>query len=365
VRIPMLDIVNMHAPIRGELIAKLTEVLDSGSYIRGKFVDAFENELAAHVGVERAVGVSSGTDALLVALMALDAKPGDEIITTAFTFFATAGAIARLGAKPVFVDIDPVTFNIDPDRIAEAATDKTAGIVPVHLFGQSADMDKINAVAQSKGLWVLEDAAQSIGALYNGKMSGTMGTIGIYSFYPAKNLGAIGDGGAVVTDDPDLGEKIVLLRDHGQNPTYYYKMVGGNFRLDAIQAATLSVKLPHLKTWEETRRRAAAAYAELLAGNDLFVPPAELPGNRHVFNQYELRVRDGKRDAAMAKLKEADIGCAIFYPVPLHLQECFAGLGYKEGDLPATEQAANEVLALPVCVDEDVCREVVSVLKTV
>lgn len=363
--IPMLDITGMHAAIRDELAAKLTEVLDSGSYIRGKYVDAFETELAAHVGATQAVGVSSGTDALLVALMALDVKPGDEIITTAFTFFATAGALARLGAKPVFVDIDPVTFNIDPDHIAEAVTDRTVGIVPVHLFGQSADMDKISAVARSKGLWVLEDAAQSIGALYNDKMCGTMGTVGIYSFYPAKNLGAIGDGGAVVTSDPGLAEKIVLLRDHGQNPTYYYKMVGGNFRLDAVQAAVLSVKLPHLRTWEDKRRAAAAAYAELLADSDLYLPPAEMPGCRHVFNQYELRVKDGQRDAAMARLREAEIGCAVFYPVPLHLQECFGDLNGKKGDLPETELACEEVLALPVCVDEAVCGEVVSVLRTV
>ena len=363
--IPMLDIPQMHAPIRDELAAKLIEVLDSGAYIRGRYVEAFETELADYAGVKRAIGVSSGTDALLAALMALDVKPGDEIVTTAFTFFATAGAIARLGAKAVFIDIDPVTFNIDPGKIAGAVTDKTVGIVPVHLFGQSADMDKINAVAEAKGLWVLEDAAQSIGALYNGAMCGAMSTIGIYSFYPAKNLGAIGDGGAVVTNDEALGEKVALLRDHGQNPTYYYRMVGGNFRLDGIQAAALSVKLPHLKTWEETRRRAAAAYAELLAGNDLYVPPVEMPGCRHVFNQYELRVRDGKRDDAMAALKAAGIGCAVFYPVPLHLQECFADLGYKNGDLPDTEQACEEVLALPVCVGEDVCSEVAAVLGTV
>jgi len=362
VAIPMLDIPKMHGPIRDELAAKLVEVLDSGSYIRGKYVDAFERELAEYVGAERAVGVSSGTDALLVALMALGVRPGDEIITTPFTFFATAGAVARLGATPVFVDIDPVSFNIDPALIEERMTDRTVGIIPVHLFGQSADMDPILALAERKGVWVLEDAAQSIGARHDGRMSGTMGTVGIYSFYPAKNLGAIGDGGAVVTNDAALGEKIVLLRDHGQNPTYYYKMVGGNFRLDGIQAAALSVKLPHLRTWEETRRSAAALYAELLADDDRFVTPAELPGHRHVFNQYELRVLDGRRDDAMAKLKDAGIGCAVFYPVPLHLQECFAGLGGREGDFPAAERACGEVLALPVCVDEPAVREVASVL---
>jgi len=361
----MLDIATMHAPIRDELIAKLTEVLDSGSYIRGKYVAAFEDELAAYVGAKQAVGVSSGTDALLVALMALGVKPGDEIITTAFTFFATAGAVARLEAKPVFADIDPVTFNIDPARIEERITDRTVGIIPVHLFGQSADMDPILAIAEKRGLWVLEDAAQSIGALYHGRMCGAMGTVGMYSFYPAKNLGAIGDAGAVVTNDDALARKIALLRDHGQDPRYYYKIVGGNFRLDGIQAATLSVKLPHLKSWEDQRRRAAARYADLLAGNDLYVAPVELPGHRHVFYQYELRVRDGRRDDAAAKLKAADIGHAIFYPVPLHLQECFADLGGRQGDLPVTEQACHEVLALPVLVEPETCERVVSVLQTV
>ena len=361
-RIPLLDIVKLHEPIRDKLLAALTEVLDSGTYINGKYVETFEAELAEHAGTKRAVGLSSGSDALIVALMALDVKPGDEIITTAFTFFATAGAIVRLGATPVFADIDPVTFNIDAGRIADKVTDKTVGIIPVHLFGQSADMDAINAVAGKHGLWVLEDAAQSIGALQHGRMCGAMGTAGTYSFFPAKNLGGIGDGGAVVTDDEALAEKILVLRNHGMQPRYHHHLVGGNFRLDALQAAVLSVKLPHLKGWEEKRRRAAAVYTELLAADDLYLPPAELPGNRHVFNQYELRVKQGKRDAAAARLKDADIGHAIYYPVPLHLQKCFADLGCKKGDLPVTEQACNEVLALPVCVDEATCKEVTSAL---
>ncbi len=364
-KIPMLDIPKLHAPIRGELVAAMTEVLDSAAYIRGPYVERFEAELAAHTGAKRAVGTSSGTDALLVALMALGVQPGDEIITTAFTFFATAGAIVRLGARPVFVDIDPLTFNIDPREIEQRITRRTVGILPVHLFGQSADMDAINAIASARGLWVLEDAAQSIGALYKGRMCGSMGTAGIYSFFPAKNLGAIGDAGAVVTNDDELAHRVVVLRDHGMEPLYHHRVVGGNFRLDGIQAAVLSVKLRYLAGWEEKRRTAAARYAELLAGSDLYVPPVEVPGNRHVFNQYVLRVRGGRRDQAMAKLREAGVGCAIYYPVPLHLQECFAQLGGKKGDLPVTERACEEVLAVPVCVDEADCEAVVSVLRSV
>jgi len=364
-KIPLLDIVKMHAPIRGELLAAMTEVLDSGSYINGRYVERFETQLAEHAGTRRAVGVTSGSDALIVAMMALGVKPGDEVVTSAFTFFATAGAIVRLGAKPVFVDIDPVTFNIDPARIEDSITDRTVGIMPVHLFGQSADMDKINAAARKHGVWVLEDAAQSIGALYKGRMCGAMGTAGTYSFFPAKNLGGIGDGGAVVTNDDELADKMLVIREHGSKPKYHHKVVGGNFRLDALQAAVLSVKLPHLREWEEKRRKAAATYAELLAGNDLYVPPVEVRDCRHVFNQYELRVGQGKRDTAASKLRDADMGHAIYYPIPLHLQECFAGLGYKRGDLPVTEKMCDEVLAVPILVDADACKEVVSVLQTV
>jgi len=364
-KIPLLDIVKMHAPIRAEILAAMTEVLDSGSYINGRYVERFEAQLAGHVGTRRAVGVTSGSDALIVAMMALGVKPGDEVVTSSFTFFATVGAIVRLGAKPVFADIDPVTFNIDPDRVEDSITDRTVGIMPVHLFGQSADMDKINAIARKHGVWVIEDAAQSIGALYRGRMCGAMGTAGTYSFFPAKNLGGIGDGGAVVTNDDELADKMLVIREHGSKPKYHHKVVGGNFRLDALQAAVLSVKLPHLGEWEEKRRKAAATYAGLLAGSELYVPPVEVRGCRHVFNQYELRVGQGKRDAAAAKLRDADIGHAIYYPIPLHLQECFAGLGCKKGDLPVTEKTCDEVLALPILVDGNTCKEVVSVLQTV
>jgi dTDP-4-amino-4,6-dideoxygalactose transaminase len=365
VAVPMLDLARVHAPIREELAAALLEVLDSGAYCYGPYIEGFEHALAEHAGARRAVAVSSGSDALLVALMALDVKPGDEIVTSAFTFFATAGAIVRRGAVPVFADIDPVTFNIDPADVEAKITDKTVGILPVHLFGQAADMDRTNALAGRHGLWVLEDAAQSIGARAGGRMCGTLGTAGIYSFYPAKNLGALGDGGAVVTDDDDLADRVVILRDHGMSPRYHHKVVGGNFRMSSFQAAALSVKLPHLESWEQTRRRAAATYNELLADDDRFVTPAELPGNYHVYNQYEIRVKDGRRDAAAAALKDADIGFAIYYPVPLHLQECFAGLGGRPGDLPVTEQACDEVLALPIMVEPDACREVAAALKTI
>lgn len=360
----MLDIVKMHAPIRSELVGKLTEVLDSGSYINGKYVEQFEQELAAYTGTKKAIGVTSGSDALIVALMALDVKPGDEIITTAFTFFATVGAIVRLGAKPVFADIDPVTFNINENDIESKVTRRTVGILPVHLFGQPCDMQKINAIAAKHNLWVIEDAAQSIGALQRGAMCGAMSTIGTYSFFPAKNLGCIGDGGACVTNDAVLGAKMEILRNHGMNPRYYHKLVGGNFRLDALQAAALSVKLPHLKSWETKRRNAAKCYAKLLAGNKNIVTPVELDGNYHVYNQYELRVLNGKRDAAMKALTDAGIASAIYYPVPLHLQECFVNLGGKVGQLPATEKACHEVLAVPIMVDEPECKAVCEVLNT-
>ena len=364
--IPMLDIPSMlHEPIRDELIQKLVEVVDSARYINGPYVEQFETELADYVGSERAVGVSSGTDALIIALKALGAGPGDEVITTAFTFFATVGSIARVGATPVFADIDPVTFNIDPVDIEAKVTDRTVGVVAVDLFGQAADMTTIADLADKHGLWVVEDAAQSIGAMHNGRMCGTLGTIGTYSFFPAKNLGALGDGGAAVTDDRALADKMTMLRQHGAGPEYHHKLIGGNFRLDAIQAAALSVKLPHLKGWEETRRRAAATYAELLEDDDRFVTPVELDGNRHVYNQYELRVKDGLRDKATEALRRAEIGHAIYYPVPLHLQECFAELGGKEGDLPVSEQASREVLAVPVMAEPGVCEVVADVLKSI
>jgi len=342
----MLDLKRLHAPLREELKSAFEEILDSSAFINGPPVKRFEEELAAHVGVSRAIGVSSGTDALLVAMMALGVKPGDEVITSPYTFFSTAGCVARLGARPVFVDIEPDGFNLDIEKIEAAVTDRTVGIVPVHLFGQCAHMDAIGRIAKARGLWVMEDAAQSIGAELDGRPAGTWGTVGTFSFFPAKNLGALGDGGAAVTDDGDLADRIAHLRGHGAKRKYHHEEVGGNFRLDALQAAMLSVKLPALRGWEEGRRRVASRYAGALEGIDGVTVPRELPGRRHVYNQYVIRLRD--RDAVRELLAERGIGCAVYYPSPLSAQPCFAYLGHGPGDFPEAERAARETLAIPV-----------------
>ena len=344
--IPMLNLPRLHAPFEDELKAAFDAVLSSGRFINGPAVTRFEDELAAHVGVAHAIGVSSGTDALLATMMALHVKPGDRVITTPYTFFATAGCISRLGATPVFVDIDPESFNIDVARLEEAITDDTVGIIPVHLFGRCADMTEVNAVAARHDLWVLEDAAQAVGATHAGASAGTMGIAGAFSFFPAKNLGAFGDGGAIITDDDDLAAEIRALRGHGAKVKYYHDLVGGNFRLDALQAALLSVKLPHLAGWEEGRRRVAGKYRETLSEFPGITLPPVKEGDDHVFNQYV--VRCDRRDELKAAFEEAGVGCAIYYPVPLHLQPCFADLGYGPGDFPHSERAAKETLAIPV-----------------
>lgn len=350
-RVPMLDIPVMHAPFRDDLVAALTEVLDSGSYINGPFVEQFEQQLANYCGSRFAVGVTSGSDALIIALMALGVGPGDEIVTTPFTFFATAGAIARVGAKPVFVDIEPDTFNIDAGQIEAAITPRTKGILPVSLFGQTCDLTQIAKIAERHGVWVIEDAAQSIGARHLGRMSGTFPLAGTYSFFPAKNLGGIGDGGAVLTDDEGFADQLKVMRNHGGQDRYYYERVGGNFRLDAIQAAILSVKLPHLKAWEERRRANALQYHTALDGHPDVVCPREAPGRYHVYNQYVLRVKNGQRAAYERQLKEQGIAFAIYYPLCLHQQQCFAYLGHQSGAFPQAELAATEVLAIPVLTD--------------
>ena len=342
----MLNLPRLHAPIEGELKAAFDAVLSSGRFINGPSVTRFEDELAAHVGVAHAVGVSSGTDALLATMMALRVKPGDRVITTPYTFFATAGCIARLGATPVFVDIDPESFNIDAGKLEEAVTDDTVGIIPVHLFGRCADMTEVNAVAARHDLWVLEDAAQAIRATHAGASAGGMGIAGTFSFFPAKNLGAFGDGGAVVTGDDDLAERIRALRGHGAKVKYYHDLVGGNFRLDALQAALLSVKLPHLAAWGEGRRRVAKRYGEALGELPGITLPSTEKGDDHVFNQYVIRC--DARDDLKTAFEGAGVGCAIYYPVPLHLQPCFADLGYGVGDFPQAERAARETLAIPV-----------------
>jgi len=355
-KIPLLDLKAQYSTIQDEIKAAVEEVLESQHFILGPKVEELERNIAAYSGTRYAVGVSSGTDALLVSLMALDIKPGDEVITSPFTFFSTAGAISRLNARPVFVDIDAFTYNIDPQKIESKITNKTKAIIPVHLFGQCADMDPILEVARKYGLHIIEDAAQSIGAEYKGKRAGSIGDLGIFSFFPSKNLGGYGDGGMVVTDDEALYEKIKILRVHGSKPKYYHKIVGGNFRLDALQAAVLNVKLKYLDTWSQKRRENAVYYdkkfQEIGLKENGYIrtpePVYRLSGdkNYHIYNQYTIHSKN--RDKLQAFLKENGIGTEIYYPVSLHLQECFKDLGYKKGDLPFSEEASSSVLSLPV-----------------
>ncbi len=344
--IPMLDLARLHAPIRSELSAAFDEVLASGRFIGGTKVARLEADLASMHGLSYCIGTSSGTDALLAALQALGVEPGDEVITTPYTFFATAGAIARLGAKPVFVDINPETFNIDPFLISEVITEKTVGVVPVHLFGQCANMDAILKIADAHGLWVLEDAAQSIGATFEEKLAGTMGNAGAFSFFPAKNLGALGDAGAIITDDERLAKKIAALRNHGSTERYRHEAVGGNFRLDALQAAFLSIKLRYLAHWTAQKQRIASRYREAFREIEAIRLPALPQTHTHVYNQFVIRIEN--RDEVRAALTGAGIETAVYYPLPLHLQPCFESLGYKAGEFPAAEQAARESLALPM-----------------
>ncbi|HWQ12468.1 MAG TPA: DegT/DnrJ/EryC1/StrS family aminotransferase [Roseiflexaceae bacterium] len=345
--VPLLDLKAQYASIRDEVRAAIDRVVESQHFILGPEVEALEREVAAYSQCAYGVGMSSGTDALIAALMAIDIRPGDEVITTPYTFFATAGSIWRLGARPVFVDIDPLTYNIDPAQIAARVTPRTRAIMPVHLYGQMADMDPIMEVAARHDLVVIEDAAQAIGAEYKGRRAGSIGHMGCFSFFPSKNLGGFGDGGMVTTNDAALAERLALLRGHGAKPKYYHKEVGGNFRLDALQAAVLRVKLKHLDGWSARRQRNAALYRHMFAEAGAAVGlPAEAPGRRHIYNQFVIRT--ARRDAVMAALRECQIGHEIYYPVPLHLQECFAALGHRPGDMPESERAANETLALPI-----------------
>jgi dTDP-4-amino-4,6-dideoxygalactose transaminase len=340
-----LDLKAQYATIKDEVLAAVSEVLETQRCIGGPKISELEEKIAAVSDCKFAVGASSGTDAILNSLMSLDIGAGDEVITTAFTFFATAGCIARTGAKPVFVDIDPRTYNIDPSLIEAAVTKKTKAIMPVHLFGQMADMDPTMEIANKHNLAVIEDAAQSITSTYKGKKAGSIGTVGCFSFFPSKNLGGIGDGGMVVTNDERLYERLVMMRNHGQNPKYHYKYIGGNFRLDPIQAAALLVKLPHLDEWFQARQRNADYYNRKFAAA-LVTTPYVNPDCVSIYNQYVIRVP--KRDELIAHLKKNNIGCEIYYPVPVHLQKCFEYLGHKQGDLPEAEKAANEIMAIPV-----------------
>ena len=347
--VPLLDLQAQYAPLREELLAVITRVCDSQRFIMGPEITGLERELASLIGVTHAVAVSSGTDALLLALMALDIGPGDEVITTTYSFFATAGAIARVGARPVLVDIDPVTYNIDPAAIEAAITTRTKAIMPVHLYGLCADMDPIARIAESRGLAVIEDAAQAIGSTYHGRPAGGMGTFGCFSFFPSKNLGAFGDAGLVTTNDPALAKRAELLRMHGMEPKYYHHLIGGNFRCDALQAAVLRVKAPHLAAWTEARRLNAKRYAQMFADAGLLgrvVLPVQPEGLYHIFNQFVLRVP--QRDALKAFLDARGIGNEIYYPVPFHLQPCFASLRYRRGDFPQAERAAEQTIAIPI-----------------
>jgi len=343
--VPLLDLKGQYATIRDQVMAAVAEVLDSQQCIGGPKVAELERQVAAVSDCKYAVGVSSGTDAILNCLMSLEIGPGDEVITTPFTFFATVGCVARVGARAVLIDIDPKTYNINPALIEAAVTKRTRAIMPVHLYGQMADMDPIIEVARRHKLAVIEDAAQSITSTYKGRKAGSIGTAGCFSFFPSKNLGGIGDGGMIVTNDEVLFKRLMMMRNHGSEPKYFHKYVGGNFRLDPIQAAALLVKLPHLDDWSEARRRNAAYYNKKFAGTVVQTPWIS-PDCKTIYNQYCVRVP--RRDELVAHLKANKIGCEIYYPVPAHLQECFAYLGYKRGDFPESERAAAEIMALPI-----------------
>jgi len=347
--VPLLDLQAQYAPLREEILAAIARVCDSQQFILGSEVAAFEDEVARMLAVRHAVAVSSGTDALLVALMALGVQPGDEVVTTTYSFFATAGEIVRLGARPVLVDIDDTTFNIDPELAAAAITSRTKAIIPVHLFGLSADMDPLLELGASRGIPIVEDAAQAVGATYRGRIVGGLGALGCFSFYPTKNLGAFGEAGLVATNDDDLAGRVRLLRSHGMEPRYYHHVVGGNFRMDALQAAVLRVKARHLERWTEARRANARRYSVLFREAGLgpeIVLPLEPADRRHIFNQFVIRTRN--RDALKRHLDASGIGTEIYYPVPFHEQPCFADLGYRHGDFPQAERAAAESLALPI-----------------
>jgi dTDP-4-amino-4,6-dideoxygalactose transaminase len=346
--VPLLDLKAQFTPLRDEILAALARVCDSQRFILGPETEALERQLASLLGVRHAIGVSSGTDALIVALMALDVGRDDEVITSTFSFFASAGVIARLGARPRFVDIDPVSFNIDPAAVARAITPRTRAIVPVHLYGLCADMDPILQVARERKVPVVEDACQAIGARYRGRLAGGLGALGCFSFFPSKNLNAFGDAGLVTTNDEELAKRVRRLRVHGMEPKYYHHEIGGNFRIDELQAAVLRVKVPHLATWNDGRRANAVRYARLFPELNVrgVTLPSEPAGFHHIYHQYVIRAPG--RDALRAHLHEARIGSEIYYPVPLHLQACFSALGYKVGDCPRAEAAARDVLALPI-----------------
>jgi dTDP-4-amino-4,6-dideoxygalactose transaminase len=349
--VPLLALDRQHAVLRDEIRAAIDRVVDSGRFVLGPDVNELEAELAKALDVPHAISCASGSDALLLALMALGVGSGDEVVLPSYTFFATASAVTRLGAVPIFADIDPATYLVDPADVERKISRRCKAIVPVHLFGRTADMDALLPIARRAGVPVVEDAAQSILSTWHGRCSGGLGDVGCFSFYPTKNLGGAGDGGFLTTTRDDVAKALKLLRVHGMEPRYYHQVIGINSRLDSIQAAVLRVKLPHLDSWTTARQVNAARYGELFAGYDLarhVTVPGDEPRGRHVWNQYVIRIADGRRDALRAHLAKQGVGTEIYYPVPLHVQQCFEHLGWRTGDLPQTEQAAAETLALPI-----------------
>ncbi len=347
--VPLLDLKAQYAPLRDSILEAVTRVCDSQRFIMGPEVEGLERELEAYLHTPHAIGLSSGTDAVLAALMALNIGPGDEVITSTYSFFATAGCIARVGARPVLVDIEADTFNINPGAAIAAITPRTKAIVPVHLFGQSADLMPILEAASRHHIPIIEDAAQAIGAMYRARQVGNWGAIGCFSFFPSKNLGAFGDGGLVTASDAAIGHRLRLIRNHGMEPKYFHHLIGGNFRIDALQAAVLRVKLPHLASWSHARRRNASLYRALFEDAGLIGTvclPIEAPHRTHIYNQFVVRVPD--RDRLRAHLDASGIGSEVYYPAPFHLQACFSDLGYPPGAFPVAEAAANESLALPI-----------------
>jgi len=348
VTVPLLDLNAQYTPLRTALLDAVTRVCDSQRFIGGPEVEGLEQEVAAYLGTPHALGMSSGTDALVAALMALNIGPGDEVITPTYSFFATAGSVVRVGAKPILVDVDGDTFNMNPAATADAITSRTKAIIPVHLFGQAAELAPIVAAAAARQIPVIEDAAQAIGCQYHGRPVGSWGAVGCFSFFPSKNLGGFGDGGLVTSNDATLAHRLKLIRNHGMEPKYYHHLVGANFRIDALQAAVLRVKLPHLESWSNARRANAGRYRALFADAGLsdVTLPVEAPERNHIYNQFVIRVP--KRDQLRAHLDAAGIGTEVYYPVPFHLQTCFADLGYRAGAFPVAEAAALDSLALPI-----------------
>lgn len=369
-KVPLLDLKPQYYSLKKEIDEAIARVVESQYFINGPDVAKLEEEIAQYLNVKFAVGVSSGTDALLIALMAIDIKPDDEVIVPTYSFFATAGVVARMNAKPIFTDVDPLTFNIDPKDFERKITSKTKAVIPVHLFGQSAELNEIKSIAEKHGIKIIEDAAQAIGVQYkDGRFVGSVGEIGCFSFFPSKNLGGFGDGGIVTTNDETLYKKLKMLRTHGMEPKYYHKIIGGNFRLDTLQAAVLRVKLPHLDSWSEKRRKNAELYSKLFIekglaetegkttfddNNKVLLPKAIYKTeaeknnvkNYHIYNQYVIRIE--KRDELWNFLKEKEIGCEVYYPVPFHRQECFSFLNEKDENYPVSNFAAEHSLALPV-----------------